>query len=445
MRAGNGGKVVFDIDYRPNLWGLAGHDAGDKRYIASDAVSEQMKTILPDCDLIVGTEEEVLIAVGREDTLPALKTIRALTPATIVLQARPDGLRRLCRRDPGRSRGRHRRQGLPDRGLQRARRRRCLHVRLPARLAAAARASQTAATWANACGAFAVSRLLCSPESPTFEELQYFLENGSPHRALRKDEDDQPHPLGDDAPPRHPRADGARHRPSLQLEEMADEAGAARARIARLQGARGQGRRPRRRRPAGLRHAARRDAMAARRCSSSPRPPLLDRPPGRTAGLAAAALRDRARISARCLPEWPVDHCIKCLCFYHPDDPPELKREQQEKLRGLFEAARKVGRELLIEIIAGKNGPLGRRHHLARAGRSSTRSASSPTGGSSSRKPRRPPGRAIEQVIAKHDPWCRGVAPARARRAGRGAGGRLRRDGRSARSSRASPSAAPSS
>ncbi len=24
------------------------------------------------------------------------------------------------------------------------------------------------------------------------------------------------------------------------------------------------------------------------------------------------------------LPEWPVDHCIKCLCFYHPDDPAEL-------------------------------------------------------------------------------------------------------------------------
>ena len=31
-----GGKVVFDIDYRPNLWGLAGHAAGDERYISSD-------------------------------------------------------------------------------------------------------------------------------------------------------------------------------------------------------------------------------------------------------------------------------------------------------------------------------------------------------------------------------------------------------------------------
>ncbi|MEK1886117.1 MAG: PfkB family carbohydrate kinase, partial [Phyllobacterium sp.] len=57
-----GGKVVFDIDYRPNLWGLAGHGAGDSRYIASDKVSSHLKTVLADCDLIVGTEEEVLIA-----------------------------------------------------------------------------------------------------------------------------------------------------------------------------------------------------------------------------------------------------------------------------------------------------------------------------------------------------------------------------------------------
>ena len=53
-----------------------------------------------------------------------------------------------------------------------------------------------------------------------------------------------------------------------------------------------------------------------------------------------------------------MDHCIKALCFYHPDDSTELKAEQQQTLRTLFEAARKVGRELLIEIIAGKNGPL---------------------------------------------------------------------------------------
>ncbi|MEI2694083.1 MAG: hypothetical protein V9E90_03350 [Saprospiraceae bacterium] len=62
-------RSVFDIDYRPNLWGLAGHGAGEERYIKSDKVSEHIKTILPDCDLIVGTEEEVHIAAGSEDTL----------------------------------------------------------------------------------------------------------------------------------------------------------------------------------------------------------------------------------------------------------------------------------------------------------------------------------------------------------------------------------------
>ena len=36
-------KVVFDIDYRPNLWGLAGHAAGFERYVKSDAVSAQLQ------------------------------------------------------------------------------------------------------------------------------------------------------------------------------------------------------------------------------------------------------------------------------------------------------------------------------------------------------------------------------------------------------------------
>ncbi|MGH8733363.1 MAG: PfkB family carbohydrate kinase, partial [Burkholderiales bacterium] len=64
-----GAKIVFDIDYRPNLWGLAGHGAGESRYIASDRVSQHLQPILPDCDLIVGTEEEVKIAGGADVVL----------------------------------------------------------------------------------------------------------------------------------------------------------------------------------------------------------------------------------------------------------------------------------------------------------------------------------------------------------------------------------------
>ena len=77
-------KVVFDVDYRPEPLGPAGHGAGEERYVQSDAVTEQLKPILPDCDLIVGTEEELHIAGGAEDTLAALASIRAASPATIV-------------------------------------------------------------------------------------------------------------------------------------------------------------------------------------------------------------------------------------------------------------------------------------------------------------------------------------------------------------------------
>jgi 5-dehydro-2-deoxygluconokinase len=58
------------------------------------------------------------------------------------------------------------------------------------------------------------------------------------------------------------------------------------------------------------------------------------------------------------LVEWPVIHTVKCLCFYHPNDPPELKARQERELLRLFDACRTVGRELMIEIIAGKHGPI---------------------------------------------------------------------------------------
>ncbi|HLV83123.1 MAG TPA: PfkB family carbohydrate kinase, partial [Devosia sp.] len=85
----HGARVAFDIDYRPNLWGLAGHDAGFERYVASDMVSQKYQSVLPDCDLIVGTEEEILIASGEADLLTALRTIRTLSSGTIVLKRGP--------------------------------------------------------------------------------------------------------------------------------------------------------------------------------------------------------------------------------------------------------------------------------------------------------------------------------------------------------------------
>src|SRR5271167_1137549 len=60
----HGRRVAFDVDYRPNLWGLAGHGAGEERYVKSESVSRHLQPVLPQCNLIVGTEEEMMIAGG---------------------------------------------------------------------------------------------------------------------------------------------------------------------------------------------------------------------------------------------------------------------------------------------------------------------------------------------------------------------------------------------
>ncbi len=405
MRA-QGGKVILDIDYRPNLGGLAGHAAGDNRYIASAAVSERMKSVLPGCDLVVGTEEEVLIASGESELLPALKTIRALTPATIVLKRGPMG----CIVYEGEISD-DLEDGIIGKGFP---------IEVYNVLGAGdafmsgflrgwlgGETLQTAATWANACGAFAVSRLLCSPESPTFAELQYFLKNGSPHRALRKDEAIN-----------HIHWATTRRRdiPSLmalacdhraQLEEVAQKVSADPARIRDFK-------------VLAVKAAAR---VAAGRPGYGM---LLDEKHGREAMFEFARhpfswlgrpvelpgsrpLRfEGSQDIGSALPEWPVDHCIKALCFYHPDDEPALKQAQQETLRALFEAARKVGRELLVEIIAGRNGPLGP-DTIARAMQELYGLGIKPDWWKLEPQASPAAWAAIEQTIARNDPWCRGV------------------------------------
>ncbi|MDE2383974.1 MAG: 5-dehydro-2-deoxygluconokinase [Alphaproteobacteria bacterium] len=351
----HGRKVVIDIDYRPNLWGLAGHGAGEERYIKSDKVTAHIQTILADCDLIIGTEEEVAIAGGTEDTLEALRRIRAISKGVIVLKRGPMG----CVVYPG---------AIPD-SLDKGLVGKGFPIEVYNVLGAGDafmsgflrgwlkdEPYETCATWANACGAFAVSRLLCSPEYVKWDELQYFLKNGSKFRALRKDEEINHLHW---ALTRRPQPDqvlsfAIDHR--KQLEEMADRVGASREKIAPFK----------------------RLAMKAIGKVSGGKPgfgTLLDDTYGREAMFDAAKLglwigrpleQPGSRplrfefsqdVGAR-LVEWPVTHCIKCLAFYHPDDPKELKDEQAQKLRTLFEAATKVGRELLIEIIASKNGPM---------------------------------------------------------------------------------------
>ena len=82
----HGLRVVLDIDYRPVLWGLAGHGGGADREQGSAEVTRSMQAFLPDCDLVVGTEEEIRVAGGGASALEALQAIRARTRATIVMK-----------------------------------------------------------------------------------------------------------------------------------------------------------------------------------------------------------------------------------------------------------------------------------------------------------------------------------------------------------------------
>ncbi|HEX5796398.1 MAG TPA: PfkB family carbohydrate kinase, partial [Geminicoccaceae bacterium] len=84
----HGGRVILDIDYRPVLWGLTGHGLGEERFVADASVSAHLQTILPGCDVIVGTEEEIHIAGGTTDTLAACRRIRELAPAALIVVKR---------------------------------------------------------------------------------------------------------------------------------------------------------------------------------------------------------------------------------------------------------------------------------------------------------------------------------------------------------------------
>lgn len=408
MRAvkAKGGKVVFDIDYRPNLWGLGGHAEGFGRYIKSDRVSARLKTVLPACDLIVGTEEEVLIASGESDLLAALRTIRSLSAATVVLKRGAMG----CIVYDG-AISNDLEDGVVGDGFP---------IEVYNVLGAGdafmsgflrgwlgGESLAVAATWANACGAFAVSRLLCSPEYPTFEELGFFLKNGSRHLALRKDEAINHIHWATTRRHETPSLMAFACDDSVQLEDAARKAGVDLSRIEAFK------------------------VLAVKAASevAGGRPGygmLIDEKYGREAmfefarhgfdwlgrpveqpGSRPLRFEFSQDIGSQLI-DWPVEHCIKCSCFYHPDDPEALKTEQQGKLRSLFEAARKVGRELLIEIVAGKHGALDETT-ISRALEGLYALGIKPDWWKLEPQASAAAWAKIEATIVKNDPWCRGV------------------------------------
>jgi 5-dehydro-2-deoxygluconokinase len=109
------------------------------------------------------------------------------------------------------------------------------------------------------------------------------------------------------------------------------------------------------------------------------------------------------------LREWPVAHCVKCLVFYHPDDPAELRAEQEAQVLRLFDAARQTGHELLLEVIASRSQAATDERTIARALDRFYEIGVFPDWWKLADPGGEAVWTAIAEVIERHDPHCRGV------------------------------------
>ena len=353
----HGVRTALDIDYRPNLWGVAGHGEGESRFVESAAVTARLQASLHFFDLIVGTEEEFHIAGGSTDTIAALRAVRAVSAATLICKrgakgavafegAIPDSL------DDGQTgpgfpievfnvlgAGDGFFSGLMKGWLEDAPWPRALE-------------------YANACGAFAVSRHGCTPAYPSLTELEFFLKRGVIRPDLRNDAElEQIHWSTNRA--RRGLPDWADyhifafdHR--LQLEQMpgyTPARGGAFKELcleAALQVAGGRsgygilcdnriGR-------AALHRASGSGLWIGRPCEwPASRPLTLEPELGLDCGGLAA---------------WARENVVKVLCFCHPDDDAAMRAAQEETVKRLWQASRRNDLEFLLEVIPSKVGPV---------------------------------------------------------------------------------------
>ena len=352
----NGAQTALDIDYRPNLWGLAGHDAGESRFIESEKVTRKLQATLHLFDLIVGTEEEFHIAGGSTDTVEALRAVREVSNATLVCKRGPMGAVAF-------------RGAIPD----------CLDKGesgpgFPIEVFNVLGAGDgfmsgllkgwlsgedwpTALKYANACGAFAVSRHGCTPAYPSWEELQYFLKRGVVTPALRKDRQLEQVHWSTNRNGEWPvmRIFAFDHR--LQFEAMADKAGVGHARIGAFKRLclRAAKRVAGSREGYGILCDSRLGSEALYEAAGSG---LWIGRPVEWPGSRPLSLEPEIGKDFGGLVEWPSEQVVKVLCFYHPDDSAEMKAGQEETVKRLFASARRNRLEMLLEIIPSKVGPV---------------------------------------------------------------------------------------
>ena len=350
-----GTRVVLDIDYRPVLWGLGGHADGEGRFIADDSVSAHLQSILGDCDLIVGTEEEIHIAGGVSDTLAAVQAIRAVSAAAIVVKRGPLG----CVVFP---------EAIPD-DIEDGIVARGNAVEVFNTLGAGdGFMSGFLSGWvrgedwrrccalANGAGALVVSRHGCAPAMPNWAELTHYLDQGSDHFRLREDAAlNRLHRIAG-RKRQWPEVCALAFDHRAQFEEIADRHGAGRESISRFKDLVG---------------AAARQALNGRQAGgvivdavygADPLAELSDGAwwiarPVEKPGSLPLEFEAGNEIGLH-LRSWPEAQIAKCLVYYHPDDPEALRRRQESKLGDLYQACVATERDLLVEIIPPAARPL---------------------------------------------------------------------------------------
>lgn len=351
-------RTVLDIDYRPVLWGLTGKAEGENRYVANRLVTDHLRAIAGEFDLIIGTEEEFRIAGGADELVDALRGVRAHSAALLVVKRGAQGCAVVEGEVPARIEDIPRFSGFPVE---------VMNV-LGAGDAFAAgflygwargEPIDTCARYANACGALVVSRHACAPAMPTQPELDYFLSN---HERLT------PRPGEDRVLSRLHRVTAPRphwdpvfvlafdHR--RQFFELVQETGASESRLPELK-----------------RQLV--DAVARVETERSLRGSIgvliddvygadaLDAATGRGWWIGRPVEQpgsnplvfERGRSIGTTLVSWPAEHVIKCLVAYHPDDDVENRLEQEAQVKALYDAAQSSGHELLLEIIPPRSMP----------------------------------------------------------------------------------------
>ena len=347
----NGTRTTLDIDYRPVLWGLTGKAEGENRFVVSEEVTEHMQGIVPLFDLIVGTEEEFHIAGGSTDTLQALRNIRQLSDATVVLKRGALGACVYTGAIPDDLDG-----GINGQGV----RIKVMNVlgAGDAFMSGLLRGYTNNESWeqtlryANACGALVVSRHGCAPAMPSVEELDYYLEKEQDilrpdldahlsylHRVTCRDTRwSELNVLAFD------------HR--KQFVEMCQEAGVSTNKIEPLKKM--------------ILQAAQQGARemnlggkAGILCDDSYGHDSLVEATGQGIWIGrpvelpgSRPLRfEHGNQVLSQLMTWPKEHVVKCLCFYHPDDEVDLRLEQEQTVKDLYEASVNTGHEFLLELI----------------------------------------------------------------------------------------------